>query len=121
MSAEENKQVARKYHELNPDDVEEILTPDFVGRHNPPEMGFGPWNRDQHKRFLTNTRGTMVDTIHQQIAEGDWVATRFTRGGMYKGKQVTIDLMHFKRFEGGKIAEIWEYWNPQQLEQQLEP
>jgi len=105
---EQNKQVSRKYHELNPDDVEEILTSGFIGRGN--RTGF-TWNRDQHKQFLTSNRGAMVDTIHAQIAEGDLVATRFVRSGLYKGQQVTLEFMQLKRFEGGKIAEIWEYVN----------
>ena len=115
MSAE-NKRISAKYHELNPDDIDEILTPDFVGRHNPPET---PWNREQHRKTWTEVRGNVVDTIHEQIAEGDWVATRFTRSGLWKGKQVSVDVMQFKRFVGGKIAEIWEYWNPQQLKDQM--
>lgn len=111
MSEKENKNVARMYHDLNPDDVERILTPDFVGHH--PDGS--TWNRDSHKRFWTEHRG-IQDTIHEQIAEGEWVATRFTRGGMYQGKQRDLGMMHFKRFEGGKIAEIWELYDSKQLE-----
>jgi hypothetical protein len=106
---EQNKQVSRKYHELNPDDVEEILTPDFIARGN--RAGF-IWNRDQHKRGLTeHANEEWVDTIHEQVAEGDYVATRFTRSAVYKGQQGAIDFMQLKRFEGGKIAEIWEFVN----------
>jgi len=104
MSVEENKKVARMYHDLNPDDVEKILTPDFIGRH---PTGF-TWNRDAHKPYCSSRRGTK-DIIHQQIAEGEWVATRFTRPDMmYQDRQGDFEIMHFKRFEDGKIAEIWE-------------
>ncbi len=111
MSVEANKQVARRYHDLKADDVEAILTPDFLGRH---PTGF-TWNRDDHRHFLTNYQ--MTDTIHEQVAEGDWVATRFTRSGTFQDKPVNIDAMHFKRCVDGKIAEIWEYFDSKQLEQ----
>ena len=34
MSVEENKRVARLYHNLDPDDIDDILAPDFVGYHS---------------------------------------------------------------------------------------
>ena len=109
---QENKRVARLYHNLNPADVEEILTLDFIGRHN--ETGF-TWNRDQHIEFWTVHRD-VEDVIHQQIAEGEWVATRFTRKGTFGGQYREMETMHFKRFEGGKIAEVWEYFDQRHLE-----
>jgi hypothetical protein len=33
MSVEENKKIAAKYHELNPDNIDDILTTDFKGQH----------------------------------------------------------------------------------------
>ncbi|MHC4621331.1 MAG: ester cyclase [Planctomycetota bacterium] len=111
MSVEENKEVARRYHDLNPDEVEDILTPDFIGRHS---SGW-TWNRDNHKDYWSQERD-FKDTIHEQIAEGEWVATRFTRTGTHQDRHVEVDAMHFKRFEDGKIAEIWEYFDSKQLE-----
>ena len=108
MSAEENKNVARMYHDLNQDDVEEILTADFIGRH---PTGY-TWNRDSHKEFVTNA---LTDTIHEQIAEGDWVATRFTRTGTVGNRPLHVETMHFKRFRDGKIAEVWEYFDSRQI------
>ena len=105
--SEENKRIARRYHKLDPGDVEEILAPDFIGRHN--ETGF-TWNREEHIQFWTDHRD-VEDVIHQQIAEGDWVATRFTRKGTIGGQYREIETMHFKRFEGAKIAEVWEYFD----------
>ena len=103
--SEENKRIARLYHNLNPKDVEQILTPDFIGRHN--ETGF-TWNRDEHIQFWTGQREAH-DVIHQQIAEGDWVATLFTRTWTVGGQNRTTEIMHLKRFKDGKIAELWEY------------
>ena len=114
MSVEENKRVARKYHDLNPDDIETILTPNFTGYH--PDGS--TWNRDSHKQFWSSeATSDVTDTIHVQIAEGEWVATRFTRAGTYQGKHGELDMMAFKRFEDGKIVEIWEQYDSKQLEE----
>jgi hypothetical protein len=116
MSAQENKRIARLYHRLNPDDIETLLSPDFVGYH--PDGS--TWNREGHKKTWSSedTRG-ITDTIHVQIAEGDWVATHFTRAGPYKDKQIKFDIMAFKRFQDGKIVEAWEQYDRKQLDAQL--
>ena len=113
MSVEENKNVARKYHDLNPDDTDKILTPEFIGR----QVGTDTWtwNIRDHKRFLSEEGKGTKDTIHQQVAEGEWVATRFHRTMHYQGKVLELDMMHFKRFEGGKIAELWELTDQKQF------
>lgn len=108
MSAQENKRVARLYHQFNPDDIEDLLAPDFVGYHSDGST----WDLESHKTFWSSeeTRG-MKDTIHVQVAEGDWVATRFTRAGTYQGKQIELEMMSFKRFQDGKIVENWEQYD----------
>ena len=114
MSLAENKKVACMYHDLNPDDMDKILTPGFIGHH--PDKT--TWNLDDHKRFWSDEEVVNVkDTIHEQIAEGEWVATRFTRVGEYQGKYYEIDMMHFKRFEDGRIAEVWELYDSKQIEE----
>lgn len=82
MSIEENKKVSRTYHDLNPDDIEDILTPDFIGRHNRPGS---TWNRDQHKRYWTRHRG-LKDVLHEQIAEGDWGGDAIYPNGDLRGQ-----------------------------------
>lgn len=109
---ERNKAVSLKYHELDPGNFDEIFVPHFVGHRAWPD---DPWNLEDHRRTWTDLRG-ITDTIHQQVAEGDWVATRSTRRGVFKGKMRQLDQMYFKRFEHGKIAELWSYWNSEQLE-----
>ena len=107
MSVETNKKVARLYHDLNPDDIEEILTPDFIGHGS---KGL-TWNRDSHGEFWRTPSLKVKDAVHEQVAEGDWVATRFTRTGTNEGKPVNEDIMNFKRFADGKIAELWEVFS----------
>jgi ketosteroid isomerase-like protein len=114
MSVEENKRIARLYHDLDTDDIDDILTPDFVGYH--PDGS--TWDRDTHKKFwLPEEMRSIKDIIHVQIAEGEWVATRFTRAGPYQGKHFELDMMAFKRFQDGKIVEIWEQYDSKQLEE----
>lgn len=33
-----------------------------------------------------------------------------------QGQRVSVEAMHFKRFENGKIAEIYEYGDSKQIE-----
>jgi predicted SnoaL-like aldol condensation-catalyzing enzyme len=109
---QKNKEIAVKYHNLNPDDIEAILSDNFIGRN---EKNRFTWNRENHREYLTNGI-YKEDSIFYQIAEGDWVATRFFRKGEWKGDTVKYEMMHFKRFENGKIAEIWEYGDTRQVE-----
>jgi hypothetical protein len=108
----ENKRTSALYHELKPENVDLILTEDFIGR---AEKDRHTWDRESHRNYLSN--GVYKrDSIFQQVAEGNWVATRFFREMDYQGKRVKVEAMHFKRFEDGKIAEIWEYADSGQLE-----
>ena len=116
MSVEENKRVARLYHKFDPKDIDHILTPDFVG-HTNPGSGFD-FNRGAHKRFWSNEENQQyTEAVHALIAEGEFVATRVTRSGPYRGREVQAEMMRLMRFEGGKIAEIWEYADSKQWEE----
>ena len=110
---EKNKRIATLYHELKAENVDAILAENFKGHH---EKGRGNiWDKESHRRFLSNGR-YKKDSIFQQVAEEDWVATRFFREMMWNGDTAIFEAMHFKRFEDGKIAEIWEYADTQQAE-----
>ena len=101
MSEDANKKTSLVYHEWKAENIEKILTPDFIGRH---QRKGHTWDRENHKGYLAKNPG-MTDTVHDQIAEGDIVATRFTRN-MPDGREA--DAMHFKKFVDGKISEVWE-------------
>jgi predicted ester cyclase len=109
---QKNKEIAAKYHKLNPSDIDVILTENFIGRN---EKSRFTWNRENHRNYLSNGK-FKTDSIFYQIAEGNWVATRFVRTMELNGDTVKIEAMHFKRFENGKIAEIWEYTDTKQVE-----
>jgi len=72
----------------------------------------------QNKTKTENDEGKVTVSLekNKKIAEGDWVATRFYRTVDYNGKRIVVEVMHFKRFEDGKIAEIWEYADTGQIE-----
>ena len=111
MSVEENKKIARAYFDHKPDDVELILTVDFIG-HTHAMI----WNRDDHQKTWRTFPSQLKDTIHEQIAESDWVATWFTRSGIFENNPVKWDFMSFTRFVGGKISEVWEIADSKQFE-----
>ena len=106
MSAEQNREVCTRYHDLKVEEMDGILTQGFVG-HGPKGA---TWTLDMHKEYWQTNRDQMHDVIIEQVAEGNIVATRFIREGTSGGKHIKVAGMSFNRFEGGKIAEIWEIW-----------
>jgi hypothetical protein len=110
---DQNLKTSETYHKLNPDDIDNLLTDDFIGRN---EKSRFTWNKGNHLNFWTSNRGTARDSIYGQLAQGDWVATIFMRKMRWQGKDVESEGMHFKRFEDGKIAEIYEFGDSKQWE-----
>lgn len=110
---EKNKHVSEMYHELNPDNMDDILSNDFIGQN---EHSRFTWNKEGHKNYWSTNRGLATDKIYHQIAESNWVATWFVRTFEQNGETISVEMMQFKRFEDGKIAEIWEYGDPSQWE-----
>ena len=106
-----NREMSDLYHVLNPADMDDLLTADFTGHLN---KAF-TWSKEDHFNFHTNNPG-IKDTITYQIAEGNWVATAFHRTGKMDGRSVQGDMMSFKRFNDGKIVEIFEFADPGQWE-----
>ncbi len=100
-----NLAVSEAYHLLNPDNFDDILTDNFIRRD---EIG-GTWNKEIHRAAWTKNRNNMADTIIYQAANGNMVSTRFMRKGTYNGERLEGEALQIKRFEDGKIAEIWEY------------
>ena len=110
----ENDRIARMYHNLDPNDVDEILTQDFKGEH---WGGTHTWDIASHRKYLES--GEKRDTIHEQFGDGDQVCTRFTRIDIHDGKNVAVDVMHVKQLRNGKIARILEMINFKQVEEQM--
>lgn len=122
MSAKDNKALARHVFEEvwskgRLDLVDEMLTPDFVGR--PGGMGEPFHGPEGAKEFISRLRAAFPDvsyTIEHMVADGDLVSTRWTMRGTHEGafmgleptgRQVTVEGITFQRFDGGRIAEGW--------------
>lgn len=120
MSTEMNKSVARRYFEdiwnaNSLDAVGEILAPNPVGH----ASGITIKGVDA----LCDRVGTLHAIydeprfkVEQQVAEGDYVLTRWTLEGRHSGeymgakptgKQVKVTGMNLFRMAGGRIAELW--------------
>ena len=135
MSIEDNKQLARQHSEgWNQGNfalIEEILAPDFI-HHDPDRPDVR--SREDYKRWFAESRSLFPDlhiTTDIQVAEGDYVAGRWTLRGTNTGdfelpapapatgKQVSVSGMSIFRFSGGKIVEEWLQEDTMGLLQQL--
>ena len=124
MSPEDNKELIRHLIQEalnggNTDVADGRFTDDYrvhlAGR---PDDG-ATRGADAFKAIVGIWRGACSDwhmTIEQFVAEGDYVATRFTTRGTHDGplfgipptgKSFTVHGQELHRIEGGKVAETW--------------
>ncbi len=129
----DNKEIVRRVATEpwtgNFDVVDELVAEDYVGYD--PAMPEPTRGREGVKQFYSEFLAAYPDaslTIEHQIAEGDYVATRWTGRGTQKGdlmgipatgKQVTVSGITVSRLKGGKIAEEWITWDTLGMMQQL--
>jgi predicted ester cyclase len=129
----DNKDLARRIPEaLNSGNLgllNEAIDPNWV-IHDPgtPDVGRGP---EGAKKYATLYRNAFPDAniaIHQQLAEGEWVASRWTGTGTQRGalgtiaptgKKASVEGITIDRIRGGKIVETWSNWDTMGLMQQL--
>jgi predicted ester cyclase len=121
MSAEENKELIRRFNEelINKgklDAVDRFLAPDWVLHDAPPNAGE---NRQAFKEVINVIRGGFPDVrarIELILAEGDLVAYRITTEGTHTreyfgvaptGKRVALHQLNIDRIREGKIVESW--------------
>ena len=100
-----NKETSKRYFNYNPKEMDEILTPDFIGRHPRNEH---TWDLAKHKEYWADRSQPNISILHQ-IEEGDFVAVRAKTGD--------FEFTQFQRFEDGKIAEIWEMYSVPQTDE----
>ena len=130
---EKNKRLVRRFIEEfqsgnNESVAEELLAPDFLD--HSPFPGVAP-DRDGVKRLFAALHVAFPDlraTIHDQLAEGDRVATRKTFRGTHRGeflgisptgRMVTFDVVDIVRIDKGRIAEHWNVVDLMGLLQQI--
>jgi SnoaL-like polyketide cyclase len=101
--------------------IDEFFAPSYIG-YDPsqPEPIRGPEGvKANFQQYIDAFQGARL-TVDEQIAEGDFVATRWTGRGVHTGeiagiaptgKEVTVTGLTFSRLDGGKIAEEWINWD----------
>jgi steroid delta-isomerase-like uncharacterized protein len=133
MSAE-NKALARRlveeaFNAGRLEVVDELVASDFV-EHDPSltEEVRGPAGV---KELIAGYRAAFPDiriTIEDQIADGDYVVSRWSGTGTHQGelmgmpatgKQATVTGITIDRIVDGRIAESWDNWDTLGLMQQL--
>jgi steroid delta-isomerase-like uncharacterized protein len=133
-AAEENKALVRRsfeevFNQGNLDAVEEIFAPDYV-LHDPtsPEEIRGTEGMKQYVSMYRHAFPDLQQTIEDQIAEGDKVATRLTGRGTHQGELVGIPPTGNRveapgivtnRISGGKIAESWANYDAMGMMRQI--
>jgi steroid delta-isomerase-like uncharacterized protein len=111
------------------DEVIELVGDDYVG-HVPGAPG-PIRGKDGFRGFASSYLAAFPDgtiTIDHQIAEGDFVATRWTGRGTNTGelmgmpptgKEVTVEGITYSRVADGKAHEAWLIWDTLSMLQQL--
>ena len=132
MSAETNKQVARRFYDdvlngRNVDALEELAVPDYNEHDMLPGQGTGLAGlRDRVNMFITGIDPHF--TIEDVVAEGDKVVVRWTNSGTHSGdflgipptgKSFNIAGIDIYRLEEGKLAEHWHVVDQLTMLQQL--
>jgi len=119
MSIERNKQLICHYIEniVNTGDVQDIdqyISPAYYEGNRPNGQVVGIEGAKHHIASVRETYPDLHLTVEQQIAEGDWVATRITARGTHlgewldmkpTGKKVEISGINFDKVVDGRIVE----------------
>jgi steroid delta-isomerase-like uncharacterized protein len=105
-----------------------FLSPELIDHSPMPGTSPGAEGVRQTLAMLWSALPDMRVEIHQQIAEGDSVATRKSFVGTHQGelfgvpptgREVHLDLIDVVRVEGGQIVEHWNIVDSYGLLQQL--
>jgi predicted ester cyclase len=119
MTVEANKQLVRRYYEevVSTGAVErlaEFLAPDYVEVHANARHPLGLEGAREHVLGVRRTYPDLQLTVEQQIAEGEWVATRVTARGTHAGawlgmrptgKRLEMTAVNLDRVVDGRIVE----------------
>lgn len=109
--------------------ADEIIADDYVG-HDPalPEPIRGP---EGIKEAAAGYRAAFPDlevSIEQQLADGEWVVTRWTATGTHEGelfgiaptgKRSTVSGISVEHVVGGKVVEDFTIWDTLGMMQQI--
>jgi steroid delta-isomerase-like uncharacterized protein len=134
MSVEENKALVRRFYEEvwdkgNTEFAYEVFADDYL-RHDlrPTQALPGP---EGQKRVADDFRAAFPDlrvTVDLVVGEEDYVVGRWTASGTHlgswgamepTGRHATFSAVNIYRFEGGKVAEIWNHRDDFGLTEQI--
>ncbi|CAM3770121.1 ester cyclase [Smaragdicoccus niigatensis] len=132
--SDQNKATARRIFEAwnarDLDAFDEVFAATAITHdpQNPFQDVVGPEGMRMLVRMYTEGFSDQSFLINEQIAEGDFVVTRWTGTGHNDGpmmgmpatnKSCTVTGMTINRFENGKIVEGWASWDTLGMLQQL--
>ena len=131
--SEQNKDLVRRYYAAATGDlsgIEEIVAPNFIDHHFPPNLPPGP---EGARQWFTNILGSVFSDMKIEIdfllAEGDKVDCHFAllakhtgefAGIQPKGNAIRCPAISTYRIEGGKLVEAWELFDSGDLLRQLQ-
>lgn len=121
MTISENKAVVLRFNKEfleggNTGVLQEIVAVDFINHTVPPGFPNDVTGLIQFATLLHQAFPDLKIDIHEQVCEGDLVATRKTitathlgeiMGHAPTGKRVTINVMDFVRLRDGKYTDHW--------------
>jgi C-1 hydroxylase len=129
---EDNKALVRRYYEQATGDqtgIEEIVAPDYLDHHFPPNLPRGP---EGVRQFFTGVLGSVFSDMKIEhsfmLAEGDKVSCHFALRAKHtgefagipaKGKEILCPAISTFRIEDGKLVEGWELFDSGDLLAQL--
>jgi steroid delta-isomerase-like uncharacterized protein len=132
--SEQNKAAVKRFFEAwnarDLDAFDEIIAPDAVNHdpQNPFRETRGPEGAKRYAGMYHSAYSDGHFEVHEQIAEGDFVVTRWTGKGTNDGelmgmaatgKSVEVAGITIDRLATGKIAETWSCWDTLGMMQQL--
>lgn len=132
--SEQNKAAAKRVVDAwNTRDLEvfdEVIAADYIDHdpQNPFSDTHGPESLKQLARMYLTAFPDQRFLINEQIAEGDFVTTRWTGTGTNDGemmgmhatgKPAVVQGIMINRFQDGKIVEGWSCWDALGMMQQL--
>jgi steroid delta-isomerase-like uncharacterized protein len=134
MAAADNKELVRTFydevwHKGNVDVADDVFARDYV-RHDlrATHAAAGPEGQKQIARAFRAAFPDLQFEVQIVIAEGDYVAARWTARGTHSGawgdteptgRSVTFSGVNIFRFESGRVAEIWNHRDDLGLQEQI--
>jgi predicted SnoaL-like aldol condensation-catalyzing enzyme len=111
---ETNKKVSTMFHDRNLEEIDELISDNFIASYYHTDPQLHTWDKDDHRNAIIS-RPSIKDSIILQIAEGNWVATRLVRTSIESEGLKKAELLQIKKIQDGKIIELFEIFSPPQL------